>query len=162
MNDRSSKGHEQALLERSGRLDTSEAVYGLARELSDRMWPATAEVHLTTMLPDLEYPECDFHRIMQILLTRALGASPTPDEAVAVVGCRSDAHFTMFSVHSSGVGAFAGNNGGSVQVSEVKALVEANGGRFWVDRAFGPGSTAFFTIPTRKNGHHILSHDTRW
>ncbi|MBU1671245.1 MAG: hypothetical protein KKF41_05865 [Actinobacteria bacterium] len=162
MNGRSDRGHEQTLLERNGRLDTSEAVNELAGELSDRMWPASTEVQLTTMLPDLEYPECDFHRIMEILLTRALGASPRPDEAVAVVGCRSDTHFTMFSVHSSGVGAFAGNNGGSCLVSEVKALVEANGGRFWVDRAFGPGSTAFFTIPTRKNGHQILSHDTRW
>jgi hypothetical protein len=156
------KGNGPALMERNGVLDTAAAVHVLASEMSDRLWPVRTEVHVTTILPDLEYPECDFHRIMEILLARALGAAPTSDDTVAVVGCRSDARFTMFSVHSSGVGAFSNGAGGSCPVSDVKALVEENGGRFWVDRALGPGSTAFFTIPRQKNGHHLLAHDTRW
>lgn len=131
-------------------IDPSQVVRVIGERLAQRLWPIQAEVHQTCTLPLVSYPEDDFWRVVEVLIGRAITAFPpsTPDPH-AMIGARSDGQATFFSIHSPGANAFRDGGESSFpefRTWEAKAIVEKNGGRFWVDERSGDGSTAYFTI----------------
>jgi hypothetical protein len=136
-------------------VDASGVVRAVGERIVQGLWPISAEVHLTSPLAPLEYPGDDLWRLMEILVGKALTAAPPPDlNPQALVGSRDDGRTAIFSVHSQAHGAFKDNgpcdellDGPDYRTWEAKAIVERNGGRFWVDESPGDGSTAYFTVP---------------
>lgn len=131
--------------------DSSRVVKEIGQRLAESLWPAKAEVHLANALPLVCYPETDFKRLMNILITGPLEASATEGNPQVLIGSRSDNRVTVFSIHSPLTGAFkncgpAGDNGVR-PVEEARQIVRRNGGHFWIDEKFGPGSIAYFTLP---------------
>ncbi len=127
-------------------VNSSQAVREIGQMWVERLWPDTAEVRLASALPPLSYPPADFWRLMEALIGAALSACPRGESPMAVVGCNGDPRVPLFSVSSSDGAAFAGV--WSEELDVARAIVERNGGRFWTDSRYGPGCTAFFTVPS--------------
>jgi hypothetical protein len=136
-------------------VDSARIARNVGESVAMRLWPLSAEVHLTSLLAPVRYPEADFQRVMETLIAKALTASPPEDTCPrALVGSRDDGRTTIFSVHSYLRGAFRDpaphdgfHDGPDYRTWEARAIVERNGGRFWVDERSGDGATAYFTVP---------------
>ncbi len=125
-------------------VDASYVTRVVGEQLIQKIWPIEAEVLPSRALPAVIYPEDDFWRVMEILIGRALTASPLEGTSpYAVVGSKSDASTIFFSVRTSAPGAFKNGGEGDIgdmfnrdpelRIHEASAIVEKNDGRFWVD-----------------------------
>jgi signal transduction histidine kinase len=134
------------------------------RELSIR-------IELSDDLPKLRADRDSLHQIIKHLLSNAALCSPNNSEIVVRSQVSSDMpDFLVFSVIDCGGGiapedrqrAFhrmyradhpliqgLGETGIGLSIS--KALVEAQGGRIWVDSEMGVGSTFTFLLPLNSN-----------
>lgn len=135
-------------------VESSDVVRVVGERMVQHLWPIPAEVQISCPLPLLTCNEDDFWSLIEILVGRALSAfPPTNPSPQAIVGARSDGGVTIFSVHTPVSGAFSNDllidelsEAREYKTWEAKAIVERNGGRFWVDDRNGNGSTAYFTI----------------
>ena len=135
-------------------VDTTEVVRILGERIVQRLWPIPSEVRLSRPLPMVIYAEDDFWRLVEILIGRALTAfGPMDSPALATVGAGSDGAVTIFSVHTRAPRVFTRQSAQGefseahdYRTWEAKAIVERNGGRFWIDECNSDGSTAYFTI----------------
>ena len=107
---------------------------------------------------------CDRERVLQILSNLVGNAIKfTPDGGSIYIEARASGHDAQFSVRDTGQGIPAAdlphifdrfwqaqrNNraGIGLGLSIVKGLVEAHGGKPWVESKLGAGTTFFFTLP---------------
>jgi len=116
--------------------------------------------------PDLPAISCDKLRIKEVfknLISNAVKFSDKPQPVVEVT-CRQDDGFYIFSVRDNGIGIkeqyhhqifqifqrlnrredYEGTGAG---LTICKKVVEAHGGKIWVESKVGEGSTFSFTIP---------------
>jgi len=141
----------------SGRriVEPCQVVRQVGERVQQMLWPATGTVDVTSSLPCVMYDDDEFWCIMENLVGRALSSGASSGRAgMVMVGARRDGSTTLFSVHTPAPRAFSregvpdGSPGSpTYRVCDAKAVVESNGGRFWLDDRNGSGSTAYFTIP---------------
>lgn len=150
-----------------------------------RMFEVEATQHQVTLVPalagDLPLLAVDASRILQVLgnlLRNALKF--TPDGGRITVGVESGAGSIVFFVRDTGPGIpladqprvfdrywharrSANKRGTGLGLSIAKGIVEAHGGRLWLESTPGQGATFFFSIPadamvpspSKKEGVHI-------
>lgn len=124
--------------------------------------PITIEV---TIAPDLPKVTCDKQRIMQVLLNVVSNACKFTDEGFIRIAVTHNAQEVLLSVADSGSGiapedyqkvftTFMQTQSGLRQGSGTglgmpisKNLVEAHGGRMWIESELGAGATFYFTLP---------------
>lgn len=146
-----------------------DTVLAAAPLFSDR--ELSVRVELPDQLPRLQTDRDSLHQIIKHLLSNAALCSPTHSEIVVRAQVPPDMpNFVLFSVTDQGGGiapedrqrAFnrmyradhplvqgLGETGVGLSIS--KTLVEAQGGRIWVDSDMGAGSTFTFVLPVHAN-----------
>lgn len=159
----------------AGRLTIERASVPAAALVSDSIdaHQAQAVAANIDLRPDVgsDLPEVwvDRDRILQVfenLIGNALKF--TEAGGMVTVGAKRDDAEIVFRVHDNGKGiaeediphlfdpfwqARTGEPGAGLGLAIVKGIVEAHGGRVWVESRLGAGSTFHFAIPGRAPGH---------
>ncbi|WP_255415215.1 sensor histidine kinase KdpD [Vitiosangium sp. GDMCC 1.1324] len=137
----------------------------LLREVIEAARPQAEEVHLVLELPEVLPPVlADRDRLLQVfsnLLGNALKFTPPGGEVK--VSARVEGGTICFQVHDTGPGIAPealmhiferfwqadrrDRRGSGLGLSIAKGLVDAHGGRIWVESEPGHGSTFLFTMP---------------
>ncbi len=142
-----------------------EAIMGASAQFRER--GITLQLDLDENLPRIQADRDNLYQILSHLLSNASNATPHGGEVV--VGARTNSEapdFVLVSITDSGGGIepqdrqrvfnrmyradnplVAGLGETGVGMSIARALVEAHGGRIWVDSEMGRGSTFTFIIP---------------
>jgi signal transduction histidine kinase len=143
---------------------TPQDVEGLIRDCVDMLRPLAATKDLKGMASAGLHVRCDRERVLQILSNLVGNAIKfTPEGGSICVEARSVGDEGWFSVRDTGQGIpedelphvfdrfWQGRKkshaGIGLGLSIVKGLVEAHGGRLWVESKLGAGTTFFFTLP---------------
>jgi signal transduction histidine kinase len=130
-----------------------------------RVQAAARSLHLETRLPEGDLRiDCDRDRVSQVL-TNLLGNAVkfTEPEGTILVRVERRGSDVLFSVADTGPGIpvphlshvfdrfwrtpDAARKGTGLGLSIAKGIVEAHGGRIWVESQVGHGSVFFFTLP---------------
>jgi PAS domain S-box-containing protein len=140
-------------------------VAALTRNTTELLAPLVSSRHLT-LTTDLAapcYALCDSDRLHQALSNLIGNAIKFTREGGSIrVGARRTEREILVSVNDTGVGIpedqvphlfeaywqadAQRRDGAGLGLSIVKAIVEAHGGRVWVETALGKGSTFYFTL----------------
>jgi PAS domain S-box-containing protein len=146
------------------RLSASELIGG-AVEMQKPLASASSLDLRVDVARDLPHIWGDRHRLLQVLENLMGNAIKfTPAGGSITVGAASRDHEVVFRVTDTGSGiapedqnrvfdrfwqaSRAGRLGAGLGLPITKGIVEAHGGRIWVESAVGGGSSFFFTIPT--------------
>ena len=122
----------------------------------------TLETDFTPKLPALKVDPLLFRRVLQNLLENAIKYSPTHSRVT--LGARVEDSSIRFTVHDLGPGIAAADlphlfeifyrgereedtQGFGLGLAAVKRIIDASGGRIWVDTTPGRGCTFWFTFP---------------
>jgi PAS domain S-box-containing protein len=157
-------------LSRIGRTRLDQAPVGvssLVRDVSLELSFALQEKRVELFIdPDMPTVPCDRARIREVfknLISNAVKYNDKPQPKIEV-GCRSDNRVFTFAVRDNGIGIAPEYyekifkifqrlhhreeyEGTGVGLAICKKVVEAHGGRIWVESAPGEGTTFLFTIP---------------
>ncbi len=142
----------------------SQDVEGLIRDCLELMRPLAATRDLTGMTSAVLHVHCDRERALQILSNLVGNAIKfTPERGSISIEAHGTGHEVRFLVRDTGQGIpeeelphifdrfWQGQKrhrvGIGLGLSIVKGLVEAHGGRLWVESKLGAGTTFFFTLP---------------
>jgi len=139
---------------------------GLIRDCVEMLRPlaATKELKLDGMTSAGLQVRCDRERVLQILSNLVGNAIKfTPEGGSIFIEAQDSGHEARFSVRDTGQGiseeelprvfdrfwqAQRKNRAGiGLGLSIAKGLVDAHGGRLWVESKLGAGTTFFFTFP---------------
>ena len=151
-------------------LEAAEPV-DLARQTMELQEPLASARHLTMQLETDGATQllCDPGRVQQVL-TNLIGNAIkfTSEGGTICVGIRRGEHETTVSVSDTGTGIAEDQlphifqpywqadaqrkRGAGLGLSIAKAIVEAHGGRIWVETRVGLGSTFHFTLPHASQG----------
>ncbi len=120
----------------------------------------------TDLAPDLPIVDIDVTRIRQILINLLKNARSFTAEGYVKISARLDGDHILLSVKDTGVGIprdkqeaifsefyqvdqsrAAKRQGAGLGLAICKRLVEAHGGKIWVESAEGIGTEFFFTLP---------------
>jgi len=143
---------------------SSQDVEGLIRDCLELMRPLAATRDLTGMTSAVLHVHCDRERALQILSNLVGNAIKfTPERGSISIEAHGTGHEVRFLVRDTGQGIseeelphifdrfWQGQRKNRVGIglglSIVKGLVEAHGGRLWVESKLGAGTTFFFTLP---------------
>jgi two-component system, OmpR family, phosphate regulon sensor histidine kinase PhoR len=127
----------------------------------------TLETDFAPALPPLKADPLLFQRVLQNLLENAVKYSPSGSQVRLEVRVEDPA--IRFAVKDQGPGIAAAdlphlfemfyrggregdNQGFGLGLAAVKRIIDAHGGRVWVDTAPGRGCTFFFTFPLKAQG----------
>ena len=141
----------------------SSLVQDVSLELSFALQEKRVELFID---PDMPTVPCDRARIREVfknLISNAVKYNDKPQPKIEV-GCRSDNRVFTFAVRDNGIGIAPEYyekifkifqrlhhreeyEGTGVGLAICKKVVEAHGGRIWVESAPGEGTTFLFTIP---------------
>ena len=143
------------------------AVILTALESQQNLAGQTSVIINTDVAPELPPIEADEERVLQVLENLVGNALKfTPPGGVVTVGARraSESGWVLFSVRDNGPGISAEHlprvfdrfwqaqasdrRGSGLGLAICKAIVEAHGGRIWVESQPGKGAGFFFTLPT--------------
>jgi len=119
------------------------------------------DLQIETALPKVAADRERIQQTLSNLVGNAIKFSPTGSKIVVVA--RSDSEGVVFSVLDSGRGIAAGQlprvfdrywqssrtdrQGAGLGLAIAKGIVEAHGGRIWIESRLGEGTTASFTLP---------------
>jgi two-component system sensor histidine kinase KdpD len=152
------------------RVDPQPQTLASVLEVARAQLEALAQVHVLQVAipPDLPPVRADALRIAQVLtnlVSNAAKYSPA-ETAITVVASTQDAGFVRVSVGDEGPGirpedrpfvfeafrrgsdsAARQTKGAGLGLAICKGIVEAHGGRIWIEAREGPGATVSFTLP---------------
>jgi signal transduction histidine kinase len=157
---------ERGLLPLEPRPESTEA---LVTEALDLVRPLAVAKKLTLDARRIEALEvqCDRGRVLQVL-SNVIGNAIkfSPEQATIAVAVESHQDGARFSIRDAGPGirsedlphvfdrywhAKASSGGGSgLGLFIAKGVVEAHGGRIWIETVFGKGTTVHFTLPVNE------------
>jgi signal transduction histidine kinase len=121
---------------------------------------------------------CDHDRLLQVVFNLIGNAfKHTPAGGVVTLGARSNGNQVVVTVSDTGEGISRedlerifdrfwqvrshGRSGAGLGLTIVKGIVEAHGGRVWVESELGKGSAFHFTIPAEAGGSHGVEPPAR-
>ena len=154
---------------------------GAARQLAPLAARQEIQLDTTSVAATLPPVAVDPNRIRQVftnLLTNAVRY--TPLRGTIVMSAEREGEFVVFGVQDNGPGIPTDETervfdrfyqirddqragGSGLGLAIVREVVEAHGGRVWVESAVGRGSTFYFTLPlaitTEQNG--VTEHSDR-
>ena len=143
---------------------TPQDVEGIIRDCVELLRPLAATKDLTGMTSAVLHVRCDRERVLQILsnlVGNAIKFTPAGGSvSIAAEGIGTEARFFVRDT-GQGIseeelphifdrfwkGQRKNRAGIGLGLSIAKGLVEAHGGRLWVESTLGAGTTFFFTIP---------------
>ena len=151
-------------------LDLSNLIQKLTRRLQVKSPGVTVKVDLPPNLPTVTADRDRIEEVLENLLDNAVKYSP--DKPVVTVACHATGDEVIVSVSDAGMGISlreqeqifdrfyrVGNTGStSLQGAGLglyicRAIVEAHGGRIWVESALHQGSTFLFSLPRLEKAH---------
>lgn len=129
---------------------------------SGRVEERRVEVEICPDLPAVEVDRTRLLQVLQNLVDNAIKFMGDQSEPKLEIGCRRDAHDTVFYVRDNGSGIAPENldkvfgvferlgrkeEGTGIGLAVVQRIVESHGGRIWVEsEGLGKGSTFCFTL----------------
>jgi signal transduction histidine kinase len=152
-----------------------ESVMNAAAVFRDR--ELSIRIELAEGLPKLKADRDSLHQIISHLLSNAALCSPNASEVIVRAQVQPEmSDYLLFSVadHGGGIAAedrqrafhrmyradnplIQGLGETGIGLSIAKTLVEAQGGRIWVDSVMGDGSTFTFVLPIKPRTEQVES-----
>ncbi len=151
-------------------LDLSNLVQKVTHRLQVKSPGVTVKVNLPPNLPTVMADRDRIEEVLENLLDNAVKYSP--DKPVVTVVCRTTGDEVIVSVSDAGMGISlreqeqifdrfyrVGNamtnslQGAGLGLYICRAIVEAHGGRIWVESALHQGSTFLFSLPRMEKAH---------
>jgi signal transduction histidine kinase len=154
---------------RAGRLHDEPASVDVGRLLAESVEllapPEETQIEIASGMPVLETERVPLQQVFMNLIGNAIKYNRRPGARVEVTVAREDEDFWRFSVADNGPGIAPRHRervwqifqtlaprdkveGTGIGLSVVRKIVEARGGRAWIDSDVGEGATFHFTWPS--------------
>jgi signal transduction histidine kinase len=141
----------------------SELIAAVSRSERKQIESRSLELR-TEVVPDLPDVWADRSRVLQVFENLVSNASKFTIQGTVTLGARGEGSEVVFWVADTGVGiaeeevshvfdrfwqaARFRRTGVGLGLAIVREMVQAHGGRLWVESQLGSGSTFYFTLPT--------------
>ncbi|MGZ3615813.1 MAG: sensor histidine kinase [Ktedonobacteraceae bacterium] len=151
-------------------LDLSNLMQKVTRRLQVKSPGATVKVNLPPNVPTVTADRDRIEEVLENLLDNAIKYSP--DKPVVTVACRATGDEVIVSISDAGMGislreqeqvfdrfyrvgnsATSSLQGAGLGLYICRAIIEAHGGRIWVESTLHQGSTFLFSLPRLEKAH---------